>query len=538
MKLLVALAERAREVVSKDRILEIVWDARFVSESSLTREVAELRRLLGDIRRTPEYIETIPKRGYRFIAPIQSGVRVAAPRLAVLVFANLNKDPELDYFAEGLTDALITELGSISSLRVISRQSVLHFRNSERSLPEIARELKVDAVVEGSVLHIGNRVRITAQLVKAEPEEHLWARNYECETGDALAFQARTARAVAESIQVKLTPHDLARLSRPIGGDPETHRGYLKARFLILTYNQEDVQTGFRYLNEVIQRDPGFAPAYELMAVCLLALGFWGYLPPRVVYPQARAAALTAIELDNDLSEANATLGLARLVMDWDPPACESVLMRAVELNPSSATVRLSYALFLVTIPKNYERAIEQARSGLELDPLSEQMNFSYAWILFFAGEHSRAIEHALKTLKMYRNSLQAYAVLGWAYLGCAKTLEAVAAFEQAAELSRDPVSLGYLGHAYGLAGRRDAALTVLEEMLKGCSIADLPQTSLAYLYMGLGDFNRAFESLDRCMEQRDSRLFWFPATVFSEAFRADKRFGLLLERMKAAVRA
>lgn len=536
MNLLVVLVEHAGEVLSKDRILESVWESRFVSDSSLTREVAELRRILGDNRKDPYYIETIPKRGYRYIARVEPAKRLAGPRLAVLLFDNLNRDPDLDYFAEGLSDVLITELGCISSLRVISRQSMLRYKNSNKSLEEIARELKADAIVEGSALHMGDRVRINAQLIKAEPEEHLWARDYDCQIGDALAIQSRVARAIAESVQAALTPQELARLAREIRGGPEVHVAYLKARFHLLRWTKEDFQAGLRYLNEVIDTDPTFAPAYELRATALFAFGFWGHTPPESVIKQATESALKAVELDESLGEGHATLGLA--YMASDPAAAEQELMRAIYLNRSSAYVRLSYALFLQTIRHDFIGAIEQAEAALESDPLSEHTNFSYAWILFFAGEYRRAAEQATKTLEMYRDSLMANFVLGWAQLGCSRLDEAVAAFERAVELSRDSIGLGYLGHAYGLAGRRDAALSVLNELLERSTAEEVPQTSFAYLYIGLGDFDRAFESLDKCFRHGDSRLYWFPLTVFSDAFRADARFQVLLRNLTAAAGA
>jgi TolB-like protein/Flp pilus assembly protein TadD len=535
MNLLVALAAHAGEVLSKNRILEMVWEAQFVSESSLTREVAELRQILGDNHKKPQFIETIPKRGYRFIAPVQSGMLRREPRLAVLLFDNLNRDPELDYFAEGISDVLITELGNISSLRVISRQSMLHYKNSDKSLPDIARELKVDAIVEGSAMHVGNRVRINAQLVKAEPEEHLWARDFDCEIGDALAVQARVARSVAESVHAAMTPQDLERLSRPIHGDPEVHRAYLKARFHTMRWTKEDFQIGLKYLNEVIEKDPTFAPAHELLASSLFAYGFWGHASPRSVIQRATEAALKAVELDESLSEGHATLGLASMALN--PAAAERELARAIQLNPSSAFARLSYALFLV-FSRDCSRAIEQAEMGLETDPLSEHMNFSYAWILFFAGEYQRAAEQALKTLEMYRDSLQAYFVLGWAKIGCSQQAEAVVAFKKAVVLSRDAIGLGYLGHAYGLTGQREAATAVLKELLEKSAVEEVPQTSLAYLHIGLGDFDRAFESLEKCFKEGDSRLVWLPLAVFPDAFREDPRFKMLLYDLKAMVDA
>ena len=537
MNLLITLAENAGQVLSKDRILETVWEASFVSESSLTREIAELRQVLGDDRKTPQYIETIPKRGYRYIAPVQPGRRRNEPRLAVLPFANLNKDPELDYFADGIADALITELGNIGSLRIISRQSVLHYRNSDKNLSDIARELKVDAVVEGSVLNAGSRIRIMAQLIEAEPEKHLWARNYDCEIGDVLETQARVAHSVAESVHAAITPDDLARLSRRIPGNPEVHRGYLKARFLIQSWNPDDVQTGFQHLHEVIQQDPGFAQAYELMASCLFVMGFWGYLPPRVVYPQARAAAVKAIELDELLSTAHATLGLSNLVLDWNPIACEREIVRSLQLNPSNDFARLSYALFLVTIPRKFAKAVEQARLGLETDPLSEHANFSYAWILFFAGEYERAREHALKALTMYRNSLHLHYILGWAHLGCSDEEEAVAAFRKANGISMNAIGLGYLGYALGLSGCKEEARAVLYDLTERPAPAEIPLTSLAYLHIGLDNFDEAFAALNSCLQERDGRIFWFPPTVFSADFLADPRYAALLNRMQAVVR-
>ena len=530
MTLLVTLAEHAGEVLSKERILELVWEASFVSESSLTREVAELRRIMGDDRKDPQYIETIPKRGYRFIARVEPAKRLTGPRMAVLLFENLNRDPDLDYFADGLSDVLITELGCITSLRVISRQSTLRYRNSDKSLQDIARELRADAIVEGSTLHVGDRVRINAQLIRADPEEHLWARDYDCQIGDALSIQSRVARAIAESVHATLTPQESARLSREIRGGPEVHVAYLKARFHLMRWTRDDFQRGLEYLNEVTEKDPTFAPAYELRATSLLALGFWGHTPSSAITKQATESALKAVELDDSLGEGHATLGLAK--MSLDPVAAEQELMRAIHLNPSSPFVRLSYALFLQRVRRDSRGSIEQAELALEADPVSEHTNFSYAWILFFAGEYRRSAEQANKTLTMYRDSLMANFVLGWAQLGCANADRAVAAFERAVELSRDAIGLGYLGHAYGLAGHREAALSVLDELLKKSIVEEVPQTCLAYLYVGLGDFDRAFESLDKCFRQRDSRLYWFPLTIFCDEFRSDPRFGALLNKL------
>jgi tetratricopeptide (TPR) repeat protein len=223
--------------------------------------------------------------------------------------------------------------------------------------------------------------------------------------------------------------------------------------------------------------------------------------------------------------------------MDWNPVACERELARAIQLNPSNAFARMSYALFLVTVPGDFSKAMEQARLGLETDPLSEHMNFAYAWILFFAGEYEFAREHALKALKMYRDSLHLHFVLGWSQLGISRIEGAVMALKKAAEISRDTIALGYLGYACGMAGLRGEAQAILRELTERSALEDITLTSLAYLHIGLGDFDRAFECLEKCLDDRDSRIFWFPPTVFSESFSADPRYNRLLDRMQETVR-
>lgn len=536
MDLLVLLAEHAGEVLTKEEILDGVWGTRYVGESSLTREVAELRRILGDSRGKPRYIETISKRGYRFVAAVPTRRAFKEPRVAVLLFHNLNREPELEYFAEGIADILITELAGINSLRVISRQSVLHYRNSDKSLPAIADELNVDAIVEGSVLHAGSRIRVNAQLVGARPEAHLWARNYDCELGDVLAVQTRVARAVAESVHAALTPQDIARLSRTIPGDPDVHRDYLRARFHTMRWTAEDLQLGLRYLRGVIDKDPTFAPAHELLASSLLASEFWGSTPPRSAAMEAMAAAARAVQLDDSLGEGHATLGLA--MMAREPLTAEQELKKAVGLNPSSPFVRLSYALFLLNVRRDPAAAIEQAEAALETDPLSEHTNFSYAWILFFSRQHTRAEEQAARTLEMFRDSMMACYVLGWAQVALGRPADAVVAFERAMALSRNAIGLGYLGHAYGLSGRHDQARAVLSELTERARTEDVPQTSFAYVHLGLRDLDRTFEALDRCLAARDPRLSWFPLTVFCEGVRTDPRFLKLLATLAAGATA
>ena len=525
-------------MVTKEQILDHIWTNRFVSESVLTRNIAELRRLLAEATGDAHVIETIPKRGYRLIASVETCPRETPPRLAVLLFDNLHRDPEQEYFAEGVSDALITELGNIASLRVISRQSVLHFKGSNRSIPEIARELHVDAVVEGSVLHAGSRVRITAQLIQAQPERHLWAQSYECELKDVLEIQARVARAIAESVQAALTPDDVARLSRPRVTNPKALLAYLKARYHAVRWTQDDVQKALHHLHEAMQLDPAYAPPYELMAVSLGVLGFWGHLPIGIAYPEARTAARRALELDGSSADALATLGFVKWHLDWDLAGAERDLRRATEINASSEFAHMAYGKFLLVARGARAGAHEQARVALSLDPLSLSTNFSFAWFLLFAGEYEEAVAHARKTLSMFPDSVQAYYVLGSAELARSNFRDAVAAFETAAAHARDNTSLSYWANALGRAGQEEAARAILGELRSLREREFVPEFSFAVAYAGMGDVEAAFDALERCLVERDCHLFWLDFVPFFDAMRGDPRFADLQARILGATDA
>ncbi len=530
--LLLLLAGRPGEVVTKDAILERLWGGRFVSESVLTRTMAELRRVLGDTARDSLVIETVPKRGYRLVAPVETCPTNEPPRIAVLVFENLNRDPEMDFFAEGMSDALITELGRISSLRVISRQSVLRMRGTTRSLSDIARELRVEAVVEGSAIHAGDRVRITAQLVQADPEEHLWAESFDCAVSDVLDVQARLARTIASSIQAVLSPGDLTRLSESRPVNPEAHLAYLKARYHAARWTSDGAGKALGYLQEAMQHDPAYAPAHALLADTLGIMGFWGFLPTAVAYPQAKTAAETAVRLDESCSQAHETLGFLKWHQDWDLDGSERELLRAIELNPSNASARMSYAMFLRIARRERERPLAEARHALELDPLSLEMNFGFGWFLVFLGDYDGAVRQAKATIEMYPGALQPYYVEGYARLCQLRLPDATAAFEKAVSLFRDPYSLACLAYSYGRSGREADARAILHELTARREAGYVPNYAFFVVHSGLGDRDRAMAWLERCANARDVNLFWNGLLPEFELVAQDPRFLAMVERL------
>ncbi len=533
-QVLASLLEQPGEVVSRQELQRRLWrEEVFVDfDNNLNTAIARLREALGDSAEHPRFIETLAKRGYRFIAPAEACGRTAEPRLAVMIFENLNRDPEQDYFAEGISDALITELGSIGSLRVISRQSVLQFKDTKKSLPEIARELRVDALVEGCALHSDKRVRVSAQLIRAEPEQHLWAQSYECELGDVLEVQGRIAHSVAEAVEAVLTAKDVARLARPRPVNPEAQLAYLKARHHWGAWTKEGIQKALQHLDEATKADPEFAPAYSMLSYCMTVLGYWGYIPQRVAYSKSKDAALEALALDDQLCDAHTALGVVKWFGEWDLAVAEREIQRALEINPSNEFAHLMQANFLVVIRRDHDRALEAAGRALDLDPLSINTNFEVAWILVFAGEYKRAIDQSLKTLELYPDSLFAQQTLGWGHVGLSDFDGAEKAFQKAVDLAPDTYSISSLAYVFARTGRRAAAEDMLADLLKKSETQVVPEICLALVYGGLGERSRAFELLEKCFQERHPQLFWLPLQPGFSPLRDDSRYDNLLRRM------
>ena len=357
------------------------------------------------------------------------GGPVRVESLAVLPLENFSRDPEQEYFADGMTEALISDLAQIHSLRVISRTSVMQYKAAKRPLPEIARALNVDAVVEGSVLRSGERVRITAQLIEAKTDRHLWAKAYERDVRDVLSLQSEVARAIAREIEARLTPQEEARLAsaRPINA--EAHEAYLKGRYSLNKQNEPAIRQAIRYFNEAIEKDPRGAPAYAGLADAYCALRSV-YASPREVMPAAKAAALKAVELDPSSAEAHLSLGQVKFYYDFDWPGAESEFRRAIELNPNLADAHDLFATYLAAMQRHTE-AIFEIRRARELDPLSLLVMADAGWVYYLGRQYDRAIEESRKAVELDPTFWIAQAFLGLAYEKTGRFAEAIAALER-----------------------------------------------------------------------------------------------------------
>ncbi len=538
MRVLCLLVSRAGRPVARDEIRQLLWgDSTFVDyDVGVDYCVYRIRTALGDDARSPRYVETLPGRGYRFVAPVTRERPFDEPILAVLPFDNLNRDTARDYFADGLTDALITELARIPAVRVISRQSVLHLKGSSRTLEEIVRELGVDGVVEGAVLQEGDRARMSAQLVLARPERHAWAHSYECDVSSVLATQGEVARAIAGCVAAAMNPAAAVTPS-PLPPGPlsaEIAEAFLSARVEFEKMSAEGIATALQGFREISLKAPGFAPGLAWYSACLFMQGYWGHAPASEVFPAAKHLALQTLALDDSLSRAHLVVAWMRLLLDWNLDAALQEVRRAIELSPSDTDARAFHSTLLSFLGRKPE-AVSEVEFMLTLNPAPLLPNQYAAWMLLQVGEHARAEAQARRTIERFPGSLQPYFVLGWSAWYQGRAEDAVAALETALGHSREALSLSYLGHVYGCLGRTGDARRLLAELEQLRALGQASPTAFAVLHAGLGEKEAALEWLETAYRLRDGSLFWLAGAPGLDPLRSDRRFCDLLRRVGVA---
>jgi TolB-like protein/DNA-binding winged helix-turn-helix (wHTH) protein/Tfp pilus assembly protein PilF len=615
MKLLEILLERPGEVITREELRSRVWPSESFGDfdQALNIAIGKLRSALGDSAENPRFIETLPKRGYRFLADVsvvdagphprrpgtaegnlpvpgrngperetESGHLVQTPvppvppvaskrplsttgrvmvalalalvlslpilavwlfrsrapaptgirSLAVLPLDNLSGDASQNYFADGMTDELITDLAQISALRVISRTSVMVYKGARKPLPLIARELNVDAVVEGTVLRAGDQVRITAQLIEASTDKHLWSQSYEGDLRDTLTLQRKVASAIADQIRINLTPREQAALKSLKVVNPEAYESYLKGRYFWNKRTADGLRGGLAYFNQAIEEDPKYAPAYSGLADTYALLGDWQYavMTPKEAFPKAKAAAIKALELDSALGEAHNSLAFVLDGFDWDLESGGKEFRRAIELNPGYATAHHWYAWHLSLLGR-YDEAIAEMKKAENLDPLSLIINADMAELLVLAHSYDESIRQSRKTIEMDPNFALAHHQLGQAYLQKHMYDEAVAEMQTAVRLSGgSPTSVANLARAYVASGKRSEAVKLLSDLKKRSIPGYSNAAEIAMIYASLGDADQAMNWLDKGYEERFN-----PGVLLRPGFdplRSDSRFQNLLRRI------
>ncbi len=452
--------------------------------------------------------------------------------IAVLPLENLSGDPEQEYFVDGMTEALITELSKIRALRVISRTSVMQYKRARKPLPEIARELNVAAVVEGSAVVAGDRVRITAQLIEAKADRHLWAESHERDLRDILGLQKEIARAIAREIRIAVTAEEQSRLAgaRPV--DPEAHEAYLRGRY----HWNKRTEAGFRkaidFFQQAIEEDPAYAPAYTGLADSYILLVSFGIVSAKEALPEASAAASRALEIDDTLAEAHVSAAAVREGTDWKWAAAEGEYRRAIELNPGRAHAHHWYA-YNLGVRGYLDEALEEIERARDLDPLSLIINADVGFMIFWQRRFEEAVEIYRNTLEMEPDFEVGRLYLGLAYLEMGRYEEAIVELRRAVELSgRSPWYTASLGRAYAEAGMETEARAVLNELVGRSERTFVPPSLCAMIHAALGETDRAFEWLDRAYEAEDLFLSYMRVDPAYDPLRSDPRFVALMQKV------
>ena len=532
-QILQMLLEHPGKVVTRDELQKRIWPTdTFVDfEQGLYNAIKRLRQALGDSPETPRYIQTLPRKGYRFIGSIEaSASRIES--LAVLPLENLSRDPEQEYFAEGLTEALITTLAKIGALRVVSRTTAMQYKGVRKPLPEIARELGVDAVVEGTVQRSGERLRISAQLLHAPTDTHLWAETYDRDLRDVLALQAELAQAIAREVQVKLTPQERAHFEQVHPVDPEAYEAYLKGRYHWNGRSGEGLGKAVQFFQQAIARDPAYAAAYAGLADCLSILALWSLVPPNEGCGKAKRLALEALQLDPGLAEAHASLAFATVHYDYDFLAAEREFERSLELSPRYAIAHHNFGWCLATMGR-YEEGCTELKRAIRLDPCSSVFRFGLGVVYNRARRYDHATEQFEKAIELDPNSPQGHWGLGLTYLNNRMYEPAIAELRKGLVLSQEAtVGVAFLGEAYAAAGCEDKAQKILEQLKERSKHRYVTPYVVARIYAALGKKEEALRWLETGYRARDAWMVFLKTEPQFDDLRPDPRFQDLLRRM------
>jgi TolB-like protein/Tfp pilus assembly protein PilF len=549
LQVLEILLRRAGDVVTREELRAQLWTSdTFVDfEHSLHNAIARLRDALGDSATTPRYVQTLPRRGYKFLAPVEAlesdasavgQVHAAGPdpknirSLSVLPLVDLSGDPAQGYFADGMTEALITSLAKIEKLRVISRTSVMQYRGTRKSLPRIARELNVDVVLEGAVLRSGERIRITAQLIHAPSDQHLWAESYERDFRDVLSLQDEIARQVAGQVRIMLTPEEQARLERARPVDPQAHELLLKGRYHRSKRTEESVKKALSYFDRAIASDPTWAEGYVGVADCYNMLGYYNALAPQEAYPKAESAARKALELDPSVAEAHAALGVVKRDYEWDWPGAEQQFQRAIELNPGCVEA-YHWRGSLLGMQHRHAEALKDKEKALSMDPLSAIFLTDVGRMHYFEQRYNPALEHYQAALDIDPQFFFAHILLAQAYLQKGMFKPALSALKIAARLTNDSTfALARLAQGHAIAGEREKARSLLKRLHNMAARKYVAPFEIALIHAGLQDHDEAFAWLQKAFDQRSIWLGYLQVEPQLDPVRHDPRFQELVRRV------
>jgi TolB-like protein/Tfp pilus assembly protein PilF len=531
---LLALVQSNGHALAKDRLMRKVWPDSYVEEANLTQNVFTLRKVLGKSRDGRDYIETVPRLGYRFAATVSEvqseGPNMSIHSLAVLPLTNTSGDPNLEYLSDGLTESIINSLSQLPQLRVMARSTVFRYKSQKIDAEKIGRDLSVRGVLTGRVLQLGERLIIRTELVDTADGSQVWGEQYNCKPSDLLALQEEISSEISEKLRIRLTGAEKERVAKRHTDDTEAYQLYLKGCYFLNKYTKEDGEKGFDYFQRAIAIDPSYSLAYVGLADYYYRVSTT-YMPPREALPKARAAAMKALELDDTLAEAHTSLAYTMMLYDWDWAGAEAEFKRAIVLKPGYAPAHRWYGIYLLFVGRFDESLAEMERAH-ELDPLSLQVNVSLAAPFYFARRYEQAIEQFHRTLEMDQSFWPAHYLLGWVYEERGEFSKAIEEFQRAKKLDDTPMISAGLGYAYAVTGKLSAAQKILDE-LKGLSKKRyVSPYFIAIVHAGCGEKDEAFEWLEKAFEDRSEMLAWLKVAPELDRLRPDPRFASLMRRV------
>lgn len=540
---LLVLVENSGHIVEKDELYKRVWQDAFVEETNLTKNISILRKVLSDGDEERSFIETVPKRGYRFVVPVrkagsehseQGSQSSLNQKIAVLPFANFSADPENDYFCDGLAEELLNALAKIQGLKVAARTSSFSFREKNLDVGAIGATLGVNTVLEGSVRKSGNRLRITAQLINASDGFHIWSGQYDRELSDIFAVQEEITLAIVDSLKLKLLGDQRAEVLRRCTENTHAYSLYLHGRFFWNKRTAEDVHRAIRYFEEAIELDPNYALAYTGIADCYNASGF-SYdlgLPAAEVISRAKTAAAQALEIDDTLAEAQTSVAYAKLLFDWDFEQAEALFRRALELNPNYVNARHWYTHLLIALSR-FDEALAEGERALDLDPLSVVMNTHFGWHFMCTREDDLAIAQLHRTFTLDPKFVAAQWYLALAFEQAGRYSEAETAFREVLQsTNQDLIIRADAAHFYAVSGQRERALCELAELEKLSQTRYVSSFGLALICVGLGEDDRAFGYFEKAVQEHTEMLIYLNVDSRFDRIRSDPRFKVLVRKV------
>jgi TolB-like protein/thioredoxin-like negative regulator of GroEL len=526
--LLLALVKNAGHVLTKDEIIKLVWNDAIIEEGNIARNISTLRKALGEKPRESQYIETIPWRGYRFIAEVKQVRDLSLDReidsIAVLPFVNDSDDADADYLTDGLTENLINNLSQLTRLRVMSRNSVFRYKGKEIDARTVGNELKVQTVLVGRVSHRSDLLSVSVELIDARDNSHIWGEQYNRKIKDIFAMHETISREIAEQLHLRLTGKEEQRIRRRHTKDSEAYLLYLRGRYYFNKLSMDGVERGAAHFQQAIDRDPKYALAYAGLADC------FNYMAKR---EEAKQAAIQALALDNTLGEVHATLGFFKFLYDWDFAGAEEEFRLAVELNPSYAEAHHWYAVFLANMGRHGLAAIE-AKRARELDPLSLLMNMTPVLTCYLAREYDNAVAEAQKVLDLEPNFPAAHSVLGAVYEQKGMFDEALAEYQKVIDIlgsASGPQSVlkAFMARVHATTGKKAEAVTMLDSV---SDFANAMPYTISQVHLALGETDQAFEWLNKACKIRELQLVSLKADPAFDALRTDTRYEDILRRV------